>query len=164
MYRNKVRIAERGETLSDGEYFLVVHICVFNRKNQMLIQKRQPFKKGWAGLWDISASGAAQSGESSSQAANRELNEEIGIDYDFSAKRPYVSVSYTAGFDDYYIVELEVNPDELILQYEEVEQVRWADKYEILSMIDNGEFIPYHKGFIEMLFDMRNDFGTINDY
>lgn len=161
MYRNKVRIAERGETLSDGEY---VHICVFNRKNQMLIQKRQPFKKGWAGLWDISASGAAQSGESSSQAAGRELKEEIGIDYDFSAKRPYVSVSYTAGFDDYYIVELEVNPDELILQYEEVEQVRWADKYEILSMIDNGEFIPYHKGFIEMLFDMRNDFGTINDY
>lgn len=160
-YRNKVRKAEREEVLGEGEYRLVVHICVFNGKNQMLVQKRQPFKKGWSGLWDLSTGGTAQSGETSAQAACRELKEEIGIDFDFSKERPFASVSYTAGFDDYYLIEKETDPDDLKLQYEEVEKVRWADKCEILSMIDSGEFIPYHKGFIEMLFDMRNDFGTI---
>lgn len=160
-HRNKVRTAERKEVLGGNEYRLVVHICVFNSKDQMLIQKRQPFKSGWSGLWDLSTGGMAQSGETSAQAARRELKEEIGIDCDFSEERPFVSVSYTVGFDDYYVTQKEVIPEDLKLQYEEVEKVRWADRSEILSMIDSGEFIPYHKGFIEMLFDMRKDFGTI---
>lgn len=160
-HRNKIRIAERKEALGENEYRLVVHICVFNSKDQMLIQKRQPFKSGWSGLWDLSTGGMAQSGETSAQSARRELNEEIGIDHDFSEERPFVSVSYTVGFDDYYVIQKEVIPEDLKLQYEEVEKVRWADRSEILSMIDSGEFIPYHKGFIEMLFDMRKDFGTI---
>lgn len=160
-HRNKVRTADREDVLNRDEYRLVVHICVFNSKDQMLIQKRQPFKRGWSGLWDLSTGGMALSGETSAQAAQRELNEEIGIDHDFSEERPFVSVSYTVGFDDYYVIQKEVIPEELKLQYEEVEKVRWADRSEVLSMIDSGEFIPYHKGFIEMLFDMRNDFGTI---
>lgn len=56
----------------------------------------------------------------------------------------------------------EINSFEI--QEEEVQEVMWADKETVLSMIDSGKFIPYHKGFIEMLFDMRNDYGTIVGY
>ena len=36
----------RGEPIEKGDYHLVVTVCVFNSKNQMLIQQRQPFKEG----------------------------------------------------------------------------------------------------------------------
>lgn len=160
-HRNKLRTATRGEKLGENEYRLVVHVCIFNSKGQLLIQRRQSFKKSWSGLWDVTVGGGVQAGESSASAAERELYEELGIRYDFADTRPSVSVSFTSGFDDYYIIEREVEPDTLKLQYEEVEKAEWADKDMVLSMIDDGSFIPYHRGFIEWLFDMRKNLGTI---
>jgi isopentenyldiphosphate isomerase len=43
------RIAQRGSELGEGEYRLIVHAVIFNRAGEMLIQQRQPFKKGWGG-------------------------------------------------------------------------------------------------------------------
>lgn len=160
-HRNKLRTAARGEKLGENEYRLVIHVCIFNSKGQLLIQKRQSFKKSWSGLWDVTVGGGVQAGESSASAAERELYEELGIRYDFADTRPSVSVSFTSGFDDYYIIEREVEPDTLKLQYEEVEKAEWADKDMVLSMISDGRFIPYHRGFIEWLFDMRQNLGTI---
>ncbi|MBC8922760.1 NUDIX hydrolase, partial [Escherichia coli] len=37
----------RGEKLAPGELHLVVHVCIFNEKGQLLIQKRQKDKEGW---------------------------------------------------------------------------------------------------------------------
>ena len=39
--RNKTgRTMVRGETFAEGDYHLVVHVCIFNSKGEMLIQKR----------------------------------------------------------------------------------------------------------------------------
>ena len=35
----------RGEKITKGFYRLVVHVCIFNSRGEMLIQQRQPFKK-----------------------------------------------------------------------------------------------------------------------
>lgn len=164
IHKNKIRIVPRGSKLLDGEFRLVVHICVFNSHNQMLIQKRVLSKKSFPGKWDISVGGTVQAGETSSTAAGRELKEEIGIDFDFENHRPFITSSFTGGFDDFYLIERDKEATSFKLQAEEVEKVMWADKKTVLSMIDSGEFITYHKGFIEMLFDMRNDYGTIIGY
>lgn len=37
----------RGVPLEKGDYHTVIHVCIFNSKGEMLIQQRQPFKKGW---------------------------------------------------------------------------------------------------------------------
>lgn len=160
-HRNKLRTAARGEKLGENEYRLVIHVCIFNSKGQLLIQKRQSFKKSWSGLWDVTVGGGVQAGESSADAAERELYEELGIRYSFADTRPSVSVSFASGFDDYFIIEREVELDTLKLQYEEVEKAEWADKDRVLSMISDGSFIPYHRGFVEWLFDMRKNLGTI---
>ena len=55
----------RDEPIEKGDYHLVVHVCVFNSQNQMLIQQRQPFKKGWSNLWDITCGGSVVKGETS---------------------------------------------------------------------------------------------------
>lgn len=81
------RFHRRGDPMKAGEYHLVVHVCIFNSRNQLLIQQRQPFKKGWPNMWDISVGDSALKGESSSQAAERELYEELGIRMELSGKR-----------------------------------------------------------------------------
>ena len=144
----------RGEPVPEGCYRLVVHVCIFDHEGRMLIQ--QPFKQGWSNLWDISVGGSAVSGDSSRSAAERETREELGLSIDLSDVRPTLTIHWEYGFDDYYVVTRDVDLNALHLQYEEVQRVCWATKNEILRMIDNGQFIPYEKSLIELLFFRRN--------
>ena len=151
----------RGDPIPEGYYHLVVHICVFNDRGEMLIQRRQPFKQGWPGMWDVSVGGSAVEGDNSSTAAARELGEELGIEYDFASEKPLFTVYFPGGFDDYYAIRKNVEPEELHLQYEEVAETRWADLTEILSMVEEGSFIPYRKELLTLLFRMRDGNGAL---
>ena len=150
------RTMVRGEPTPEGFYRLVVHVCIFNPEGQMLIQQRQPFKRGWSNLWDITVGGSAVSGDSSRSAAERETFEELGLPIDLSDIRPTLTIYWEHGFDDYYVLTRSVDLNTLHLQYEEVQAVRWASKEEILQMIDSGLFIPYEKSLIELLFFRRD--------
>lgn len=150
----------RGTPVPKGLYHLVVHICIFNPKGEMLIQHRQSFKPTWSGMWDVSVGGAVASGEDSQLGARREVAEEIGLDVDFTGVAPAVSVTFPDGFDDYYILERDLDISQLSFQYEEVQGAKWASKEDIFAMIDSGEFIPYHRSFIEFLFFRHKGMGT----
>ena len=146
----------RGEPTPEGYYRLVVHVCIFDAEGRMLIQQRQPFKRGWSNLWDISVGGCAVAGDSSRTAAERETREELGLAVDLSDTRPTMTIHWENGFDDYYVLTMDVDLDSLKLQETEVQRVKWADKAEVLQMIDDGRFIPYEKSQIELLFFRRN--------
>lgn len=150
----------RGEMFDEDSFHLVVHACIFNKNGEMLIQKRQPFKKGWPDMWDISAGGSALKGDTSQQAMERELFEELGVRFNLDNVRPNITIHFDHGFDDIYLLEKELDLSELVLQYEEVQQVKWAGMEEILSKVEKGEFIPYYKELIELFFKMRNNYGA----
>lgn len=150
----------KGETQPNDTYRMVVHICIFNTKGEMIIQQRQPFKAEWSNMWDISVGGSAIAGDTSQMAAERELREELGIELSFENIRPSLTVNFDKGFDDIYLIEKNIELSELSLQYEEVKTVKWANMKKIMQMIDNGSFIPYHKALIELLFSMRNHYGA----
>jgi isopentenyldiphosphate isomerase len=150
------RTMVRGGVHPEGLYRLVVHVCIFDSQGRMLIQQRQPFKKGWSNLWDISVGGCAIAGDDSRAAAERETREELGLAVDLTGERPSMTIYWERGFDDYYIVNRDVDLNTLHLQYEEVQRVKWATLQEILEMIDDGRFIPYEKSQIELLFFRRN--------
>ncbi len=152
----------RGEPISDGDYHLAVHICVFNSNGEMLIQQRQPFKEDWPDMWDITVGGCAVSGETSQKAAERELFEEIGIKVDLENVRPNLTINFNRGFNDVYLIENNVDISTLKLGYEEVKHIRWAALEEIFSLIDSNEFIPYYKSLIQLFFDMRGKYGAHN--
>ncbi|MDE6639116.1 MAG: GNAT family N-acetyltransferase [Acetatifactor sp.] len=155
------KIHRRGEKLPDGQYHLVVHVCIFNSQNQMLIQQRQPFKEGWNNMWDLTVGGSAVAGDSSSQAAEREVYEELGLKIDLSGVRPDFSVTFPGGFDDYYLIRKDVELSELVLQETEVQRVKWAGKEEVLKMQEEGTFIPYW--FLDRLFDMEQWYKQYRD-
>ena len=153
------KTAERHAPKQPGEYRLVVHVCIFDRAGRMLIQRRSPEKDAWANQWDVSVGGGVDAGETARQGAEREVLEELGYPLDLAGERPFITVNFSGGFDDYFLVEREVELDALRLQKEEVSAVRWADCQEILAMIRTGEFIPYPENFIRYLFETRVHFG-----
>ena len=76
--------------------------------------------------------------------------------------RPQLTVNFPTGFDDYYLIEAPgLDANGLKLQYEEVKQVKWASREEIMRLIGTNEFIPYRKSLIDLLFDMRQGYGAI---
>lgn len=153
-------LVRRGEEMVGGLH-IVVHVCIFNSKGEMLIQQRTDDKIGWPGMWDVTVGGSAVAGDTSQQAASRELFEELGITYDFTGMRPYLTTNFARGFDDVYMLELDVDLDQIVLQKEEVQAVKWASCEEILAMMRRGEFIPYYESFIQLIFDMRFKYGSI---
>lgn len=152
------RLHCRRDKMKDGEYHLVVHVCIFNSRNQLLVQQRQPFKSGWPNMWDLTVGGSAIAGDSSSQAAEREVYEELGIRLDLSDKRPLFTINFCYGFDDYYFIEKDIDISELRFQKEEVRAVKWADKDEVLKMQEQGIMIPYW--FLDKIFDIRNTYDV----
>ena len=49
------RTAERHAPKGEGEYRVVVHICVFDSRGRLLIQQRSREKAVWPEAWDVSA-------------------------------------------------------------------------------------------------------------
>lgn len=151
---------ERGAGFGENAHHMGAHICVFNSEGKMLIQKRQPFKSGYGGRWDLSAGGSSLSGENSRETAHRELLEEIGIDYDFSGVRPHLTINRPNIFDDVYLIVKDVDISTLTLQDTEVERVEWADADRIVSLIEKDEFVPYYPELIRLLFVMKERYGS----
>lgn len=56
-----------------------IHIFTFTKNGDIILQKRSHLKDRHPSVWDSSASGHVEHGESYEHAAQRELNEELGI-------------------------------------------------------------------------------------
>lgn len=152
----------RGEQPPEGRYRLVVHVCIFNSNGEMLIQQRQPFKASWPNMWDVSVGGSVTAGEDSRQGAHRELLEELGLDVDFFQQAPVLTTTFTGGFDDFYVLHMDLDPTALDLQESEVQAAKWADEAEVMALLEAGRFIPYQKAFLQYIFFRRNHGGNFD--
>lgn len=161
--RDRIKTGEihpRGTPIPAGRYHMVVHVVIFNTRGEMLIQQRQPFKEGWPNLWDVTVGGSAVAGDNSRTAAQREVLEEIGLPLDLSGELPKITLPFDCGFDDIYTLVMDVDLSTLTLQESEVQAVRWASEQEVLDMLADGRFIPYHRAYIELLFALRDSRGA----
>jgi isopentenyldiphosphate isomerase len=154
----------RGEAYPEGGYHLVVHMCVFNSRGEMLLQRRHPEKDDWSGMWDVTMGGSAVAGEDSRTAAQREVMEEMGICVDLTGVRPALTCCRPHIFNDIYFVDRDLELSELTFQPEEVCDAKWAGEDEVLAMLEAGTFIPYHESFIRYLFALHRAGGNLHRY
>jgi isopentenyldiphosphate isomerase len=142
-------VLPRSEWKGEG-FRLVVQMCVFS-EDKLLIQKRAMTKKSNPGLWDVSAAGQVDAGETNHEGAAREIREELGLEYDITDSDFYITLRLPHVFNDVYI--LEYNGGEITLQESEVDGYTWATEDEIMRMIDDKEFIQYKPELIRSFFE-----------
>lgn len=122
----------------DGDWHRAVHVWIYAQStHRLLIQKRAECKESWPNLWDISAAGHVTAGDQSLETAQRETQEELGVDVPIEAIEPLFSMQSSFNtnddtfvnneFIDVYLVTVkdEVSVDSFTLQQSEVAAVRY---------------------------------------
>lgn len=140
------RVESRENCHKYGLWHKAVALYIVNSKNQVLLQKRSANKKLWPNLWDITAGGHVLAGEIGVQAIIREIEEELGIkieknDILFIGAATSINEKgdiINKHFNEYYIVNKDIDISKLKLQKEEVSDARWFEKEEILKLIENN--------------------------
>jgi 8-oxo-dGTP pyrophosphatase MutT (NUDIX family) len=112
----------RGETQLDGELAQVVHIWFKDKKNKFLIQK---VSKEKGSVFAVTG-GMVSSGETSADAAVREVKEEIGIDISNSDMRYIGKAVHAERLLIYtYLVQKDFSVEKFTLQPAEVDSIYW---------------------------------------
>lgn len=112
------------------------HIILFNSKNEIFVQLRSLLKDNSAGLWDTSAAGHVDSGETYLECAVRELAEELGVtlapeDLNFVDRLDPESRN---GFE-FTQIYTAVSDQALTLQADEIDDGRWVSAAQLDSWI-----------------------------
>lgn len=74
-----IRQEQRAVVHAENLLHRAVHVLVFNKKKELLLQKRSRLKDNFPGVWDSSAAGHLDAGEDYESCVIRELEEEMGI-------------------------------------------------------------------------------------
>ncbi len=77
----------RSEVHRLGLQHRAVHVLIFNERGEVFLQKRSMRKDTFPGLWDSSASGHLDTGETYDNCAVREVREELGLELSVPPKR-----------------------------------------------------------------------------
>lgn len=155
---NKIngRVSVRGmHDLGRTEYHLVVYVWIINRDNKLIISKRQKGRT-FGGSWECTG-GCVLMGESSLEAAVREVKEELGLELDPSNGEHFKRYlrNYPIGAKaicDVWVFRQDFDSNDFKLQVEEVSQAKFVSKSELKSHFKSGEFIkryPYINKLIE---------------
>lgn len=91
----------------------------------------------------------------------RELREELGLTVDLTHARVNFTNAFSTGTNDTFLLTMDLDPNELTLQQEEVQAAALATEEEILSMVADGTFMPYKPQWVSMLFACRDNIGTM---
>lgn len=137
-----------GETIqrgSDkGEYFTMgVHALIYDSQGRFLLQKRAEGKRFRPGQWEVTM-GHVLAGESPVECLLREVREELGIDL---PPEDLVKLYRWVDGEDQMLTEIffiraDLELDALTLQQEELTEVKWVSREEMLAFIRGMDYRP----------------------
>ncbi len=144
------QVHERGKPVNPGEYHLVVHVWIQNSRGEYLISKRTP-NKPYPNLWECTG-GSVLAGETSLQAALREVQEELGIILPPENGRVIRSGIRRDDFFDVWLFHHEADIQSVVFQEGETCDAKWATKDDLMKLWEEGELVPT-LGYIDWLFE-----------
>ncbi len=139
--------ATRAEIHQKNWRHRAVHIFVFNKRRDLLLQLRSRLKDKHPGVWDSSAAGHLDAGEGYETAAIRELAEELGIHQDHVIEVGKLPPSEATGWE---FITLYAIQHQGALRYpcSEVEAVQWFP-LEVIDQWISHRAEDFASGFIE---------------
>lgn len=148
-----------------GYWHPCVHIWFYTGKQEVLIQKRIKTKDTFPNLWDVSVAGHIGAGEIPTEAALREVQEEIGLKItskelkwigNFKSDVHHSELLIDREYHHIYIAKLSVHMEELTIQKEEVSEVKLISIEALEELIKKGQgelnFVPHTPEYFDMVF------------
>lgn len=165
------KTALKSEAHKNGWYHNTIHLWLYTKNGEILLQQRSHKKAIHPLLWDVSAAGHIDAGESFADAALRETKEEIGLTLQpkelTKIGTKLHESSYANGtiqdneFHQVYIAELKVNLSDLKPQEDEVEALKLVSFNDFELLLKNSEtnnhFIPTNKSYYYFILEAIKD-------
>jgi len=147
----------RPEIHALGLIHRAVHILVFNKQNQLFLQKRSIKKDLNKGLWDTSAAGHVDVGEDYTASAIRETAEELGINIESSLKFLFkLSPTPQLGMEFIQVYRCH-HTGPFSLNTEEIDEGRWLSEKDISTRVEKDD-----KSLTEAFKIIWRNYGEIN--
>lgn len=140
------------EAHQKGLWHKAIHVLIVNKdKTKILIQKRTKTKKIYPNIWDISVGGHVTYNEDTLTSAKRELEEELGLNpNNYELKEiSKIKESLTPNnlisneFVTIYLMIEDLDINKIVLQKEEVAEIKWVTKTELNQLVQRKEIIPH---------------------
>ena len=140
-------VETREKCHKEGLWHKAVVVFIISADNKkVLLQQRSANKKLWPNLWDITAGGHVLTGEFGYQTVIRETKEEIGININENELK-FIGGTISENisgeiinrhFNEFYIVHKDVDIKDMVLQENEVQDIKWFSKDDIIKKINNN--------------------------
>lgn len=147
-----------------GVWHGAIHIIIVDKEhNKTLLQKRCAQKQLYPNTWDIAVGGHISAGESDLISAERELEEELGLnpsDYEIKFVEKVQEKFNNNGvisneYVSIFVVYADIDVNAIVLQEEEVSEIKWCSKDELNDFIDKKIIIPHVREY-EILNEILN--------
>lgn len=154
----------KSEAHKKGLFHATVHVWIYNRDGELLMQKRHASKETFPDKWDVSVAGHIGAGETPLAAAIRETKEEIGLSLRasdlFKIGQHRSSVIHNKDmidceFNHIFLSELKVPIHDLTIQPSEVAAIKFIDiniyreSLKDFSLLKS--YVPHPPDYIDMV-------------
>ena len=160
------KVATRKEVHEKGLWHNVIVVAILDNKGHLLMQQRAETVETNKGKWDVSTAGHVSAGQTSKQAALREVSEEVGLELEEEDLKYILTYKITKNqpnyidnqFIDCYIVKKsnDIDINKIKVQQSEVKQVKMCTLKEVKEKILNSEVIRRDKFYEELLKYIQN--------
>lgn len=139
------KVMDRKTIHQTGHWHRAVHLYLFNKNYDLLLQKRSKYTDHGQDLYSISVTGHVNAGESSHDAMDREIKEELGLDpalmkirFLFSYKSFVDTIHYKDyQFNDVYVCYYEHQLENIPYDKHAITHLKWVSIEEFTALTQN---------------------------
>lgn len=132
----------RGQVIPAGLFHLVVDILVQHQDGEVLLMQRSHDRAGYPGYYEASAGGSVLSGETTREAARRELYEETGVEAHDLVLIDQKRFDQDQCLFDFFLAKTTVDKDSIKLQEGETIGYRWLNLGDLEDFLAEHSIIP----------------------
>lgn len=137
----------KGELIPKGYYHVGADVWIINSENKILIQKRSSKKRLEPNKWAMTG-GSTKKGETTIETIERETLEELGVKLNKNELELITSYKTGTVWIYQYIIRQDIDLKDIIMQEDEVSEVKWVTYEKIENLFRNNQFMKNRWEFV----------------
>lgn len=145
-----------------GFWHRTVHVWVINSRREVLLQKRAAAKLTHPDLWDMAVAGHISTGETSLDAACKEVKEELGIslspsDFTFLFTHKDEGIHHGGTYidrelHDIYLVVKDIPIEDIVIEPSEVSKVKYLPLKDFFALVQRKDkrLVPHAMEYVKL--------------